>query len=1042
LRSNIGQLRELLSVWEIELGDKTRQLADLQESALSVGAELKWREEQVAAFEQNALALRAELKWQEELERAQQAQQTELGRVRTGGQQRIAQLGSELSELRGSFSWRLTAPLREAYRLWDRIRRAVWRQEYQFRVVPALQLRSVEQNVWEAQGPNPQFLLIPTSRSGRLPGRWCEIEIGLDHADGLQQPVLYLDTGAGFADLAIRLPPHERGQLKTAIELRSSVRALRLAPRQEPGRFEIRDVLIREITREGAKQVKEAPATEPSVMSVDGPSTGFSSVQSAELSAAEQHSADHRTPTPTEVFAAEQPPAERSTAEDAATMEAVPSEELMGAGGSLEHIEFSVAGQASPDRAPALDLKAVVRDRLKAEFAAFLASGAELVMPQPKSPLISIVLVLYNQAELTYNCLCSIIAHAGDDSEVIIVDNASTDSTDELLKRIRGAIMIHNAENLYFPHACNQGSEQAHGKYLLLLNNDAQLLPGSLQAAVRVLEQDESIGAVGGRILNLSGRLQEAGCILWSDGSTRGYGRGDISDDPKYMFRRDVDFCSAAFLLMRTKSFRENGGFDEVFSPGYYEEVDFCVRLWKQNLRVVYEPRATIVHFEYGSSDSAFAATLTARNCQMFRFKHGDYLAGRLAPDPKNELRARYARAPRMHVLFIDDRIPHLDQGSGYPRANAIVNAMTRMGAAVTVFPMTSVQEPWHQAYRDLRPEIEVMADASADSLAGFLKERRRDYHVIFVSRPHNMGHLLGVLRNRSFLGQCRLIYDAEAVFALRTQERARIMGEGKADDASRELLEELQLAASADEIICVSDLERRHFVEHGPRSVHVLGHSLRPQPTSNTFEERRDILFVGAMNAADSPNEDSVLWFARHVLPLVRARLPKDVRLIVVGQNTAQRLAGLADDPAVEVAGSIADLAPYYEHARIFVAPTRFAAGIPIKILEAAARGLPIVATSLLAAQLGWVDGEQLLTAPAGDPEKFADQCVRLYTGEQLWLQIQEQALKRVQQDCDPHSFEEKLKAILARCRPLGWITAVDSMAADSVSAQIEGSA
>jgi GT2 family glycosyltransferase len=983
----------------------------------------------------------------------------ELRRVATERQRLLGRLGTELLELRGCMSWRLTAPVRETYRFWNRLRRALWPYKHRFGLQPARQLASVDsiRNIWEAQGSDPQFLLTPMSRSRRYPTRWCEVRISLKDLDGPQQMVLYADDGGGFAgSRALALPPPTNGQTRAVIELPGFTRALRLDPSQQPGCFEIKNVVIREISRGKAKQLKRQLDREVSAASAFGhPSANGDAYAVMEVSADQQPSANGSGVGLMEVSTGEQPPTdggmhglmEVSTSEQSSPngneielmevstdeqpptdgdtrglMEVSTSEQSSPNGDGLELTEVSAGKQPSANGGGLeLDVKVFVRERLKAEFGTFLASGAELVLPQPQSPLTSIVLVLYNQAELTYNCLCSIVAHAGEDAEIIIIDNASSDATAELLQRVHGAIVVRNTENRYFPAACNQASEHARGKYLLLLNNDAQLLPGSLQAAIGVLEQDESIGAVGGRILSLTGCLQEAGSIVWSDGSTLGYGRGDICDRPQYMFRREVDFCSAAFMLTRTRLFRETGGFDEVFSPGYYEEVDFCVRLWEHDLRVVYEPCIAIVHFEYGSSDPAFAGTMIARNRQIMCFKHADYLAKRKSPDPKNELRARHAHAPRLRILFIDDCTPHLDQGSGYPRANAIVNAMIRMGAAVTLFPMNQSEEPWQRVYRDLLREIEVMADASANSLGAFLKERRGEYDVIFVSRPHNMQYLLNVLGDRSILNGARLIYDAEAVFALRTQEKARVVGQGDSEAAARELAEELDLAGKADEIICVSDVERRHFVEHGLGPVHILGHSIEPKPSTNTFEERHDILFVGAMHGPDSPNEDSVLWFSKDVLPLVRARLASaDVRLIVVGQNTVQRLSALADDTSIELVGSAEDLSPYYERARIFVGPTRFAAGIPIKIVEAAARGVPIVVTSLLATQLGWVNGEQLLTAPATDPEKFADQCVRLYSDKELWSCLREKAFARVRDECSPERFAENLGTILAQCTAL----------------------
>jgi GT2 family glycosyltransferase len=1014
LRADMAQLRQHLSASEQELSDKAREIVELKLHERRVAATQAARERELAAAhavrERELVAVYAK----------QTAQNEELNRARHNStlmSRKLAQLDAKLLELRGSVSWRLTAPLRETVRLWDHLKQTLWPYECRFGLQPALQLTSIDsmQNIWEAQDSNSQFLLIP--RSGRFPMRWCEIEIGLHHPDGPHQALLYVDTGNGFTEnAAIELPLHERGELRAVIELQRRIRALRLNPRQQAGRFEIKDVIIREITRGRAKQLKRHLAREFSEVLVAGPSANGRAPMPAELTEDEHVLPDDAPSAPAELSPTEQAP-----------------------GNGAQPAELADEQAPESGGAPGLDIKALVRERLKAELAAFLTSGAELVLPQSCAPLTSIVLVLYNQAELTYNCLCSIVAHGGNDIEVIIVDNASTDGTAELLERIRGAIVIRNTENRYFPPACNQAAEHAHGKYLLLLNNDAQLLPGSLQAAISVLEQDETIGAVGGRILDLTGRLQEAGSILWSDGSAAGYGRGDVCDLPQYMFRRNVDFCSAAFLLTQTRLFRDIGGFDEVFSPAYYEEVDFCIRLWKQNLRIVYEPRTAIVHFEYGSSDSAFAAKLATRNCRILRVKHSDYLAKREAPGLENMLRARHVWISGPRVLFIDDCVPHLDQGSGYPRANAIANAMIRMGAAVTLFPMISAQKTWQQVYRDLQPEIEVMADASAESLAAFLNERRAGYDVIFVSRPHNMRHLLHVLGDKSSLNKCRLIYDAEAVFALRTQERARIVGGVESEAVARELVEEMELAANADEIVCVSEIERHHFVEHGLGPVHILGHSLEPKPSVNTFEKRSDILFVGAMNSNDSPNEDSIRWFITYVLPLLRAGLPADnVRLIVVGQNTVHRLSDLAEHPSVEVVGSVGDLSSYYERARIFVAPTRFGAGIPIKILHAAAHGLPVVTTSLMAAQLGWAEGEQLLTAPATDPQNFANQCVRLYGDKELWLHLREEALRRAGEDYSLGRFQENLRTILGLHMPHAWTAPVNGMFTNSNPAAI----
>jgi glycosyltransferase involved in cell wall biosynthesis len=111
-----------------------------------------------------------------------------------------------------------------------------------------------------------------------------------------------------------------------------------------------------------------------------------------------------------------------------------------------------------------------------------------------------------------------------------------------------------------------------------------------------------------------------------------------------------------------------------------------------------------------------------------------------------------------------------------------------------------------------------------------------------------------------------------------------------------------------------------------------------------------------------------------------------------------------------------VRDLAPVYGSARIFVAPTRFAAGVPLKILEAAAAGLPVVASHLLGRQLGWRDGHEILLADPADPAGFARACRRLYQDAALWQRIRDNALARVARDCDRTRFREALERALRR--------------------------
>jgi glycosyltransferase involved in cell wall biosynthesis len=118
---------------------------------------------------------------------------------------------------------------------------------------------------------------------------------------------------------------------------------------------------------------------------------------------------------------------------------------------------------------------------------------------------------------------------------------------------------------------------------------------------------------------------------------------------------------------------------------------------------------------------------------------------------------------------------------------------------------------------------------------------------------------------------------------------------------------------------------------------------------------------------------------------------------------------------PHVELLGEVGDLMPLYDRHRVFVAPTRYAAGTPYKVYEAAGFGVPVVASQLLCNQLGWVDGTEILAADADDPAAFAERIAALYGSPRLWHAMRSHAAARLARDNAPAHYRERLRDILA---------------------------
>ena len=163
--------------------------------------------------------------------------------------------------------------------------------------------------------------------------------------------------------------------------------------------------------------------------------------------------------------------------------------------------------------------------------------------------------------------------------------------------------VIRNQKNFGFLKSVSRGAGAATGEILVFLNNDTVMLPGWLPPLLRVFRDLPDAGAVGGKLIFADGTLQEAGGIVFRDGSAANFGRGDYEINALlYNFLREVDYCSGALLATRRALFEELSGFDTRYQPAYYEDTDYCFKVRDKGYRVYYQPESAIIHLEGVSS--------------------------------------------------------------------------------------------------------------------------------------------------------------------------------------------------------------------------------------------------------------------------------------------------------------------------------------------------------------------------------------------------------------------------------------------------------
>jgi GT2 family glycosyltransferase len=241
--------------------------------------------------------------------------------------------------------------------------------------------------------------------------------------------------------------------------------------------------------------------------------------------------------------------------------------------------------------------------------------------------------------------------------EIIVVDDASQDGTVALVRKRQHfesrLKLVSNEKNLGFIGACNRGAAAATGDILIFLNNDTLPRPGWLTALLQTFSDYPDAGAVGGKLIYPDGRLQEAGGVIFSDGSGANFGRGDQKPNrPLYNYVREVDYCSGALLATPRVLFQKLGGFDSHFAPAYYEDTDYCFRVRQSGLRVLYQPASSVIHLEGISSGTDLASGVKryqVMNREKFLNRWRKSLSSQPAPPGRFDLETWHYLADRAY---------------------------------------------------------------------------------------------------------------------------------------------------------------------------------------------------------------------------------------------------------------------------------------------------------------------------------------------------------------------------------------------------------
>ena len=612
-----------------------------------------------------------------------------------------------------------------------------------------------------------------------------------------------------------------------------------------------------------------------------------------------------------------------------------------------------------------------------------------IVLPPSTAPVVSIIIPVHNQWAHTHACLQSIVRHEPDLAyEVILADDVSTDDTRYASRWVHNLIINRNAENLGFLRNCNAAALKARGEYILLLNNDTEIQPHAITELLNVFRRHPDAGLVGSKLIYPDGRLQEAGGILWADGSAWNYGRGQNPLLPEFNYLRETDYCSGASIMVPRGLFAQLGGFDERYSPAYNEDSDLAFAIRDVGKKVYYQPASVVVHHEGVSHGTDVSQGVKARqvvNQQRFREKWHDVLERDHFPNAENVFRARDRSGSRKTILVIDHYVPQPDRDAGSRTMWCFLRLFVSMGMNVKFWPQNLYYDKNYTPALEQQGIEVYYGPQFLERFEAWAKEYGPQLDYVLLSRPHIAVEFVAALRRHS---KAKLLYYGHDLHHARMLHEFQVKGDPalqKQAIAMRTLEESLWRQVST--VYYPSPEETTVVAQACPgttaRTVppYFFDEHREPTPGPNG---RKGILFVAGFG--HPPNVDAAEWLVREIMPLVHREIA-DAHLWLVGSNPTPAVQQLASD-TVTVTGYVSDerLNEFYRNARVAVVPLRFGAGVKSKVVEAMHHGLPLVTTPTGAQG---VVGLDLILPVSDSPERLAQEIVAMIRDDHRWREV-----------------------------------------------------
>lgn len=612
------------------------------------------------------------------------------------------------------------------------------------------------------------------------------------------------------------------------------------------------------------------------------------------------------------------------------------------------------------------------------------------VLGKDDSVDVSIVVPAYNNLELSRMCLASIYyAISPSDNicfEVIYADDCSEANViSEVKSQFSNIVVTKTEANTGFIINTNNGVSVATGKFLVLLNNDAVVMPLWLDGLLQVIQSSDTCYVAGSKMLYSDGSLQEAGASLFTDGRSCNQGRGANPVSSEWNYVREVDYISFASVIVRKEFWDNQGGLSTEYGIGYFDDSDFCMRVRQAGGVVLYAPESEIVHKEsstFSSRNQKSIQTEKIKNYILFRTKwshslitehtnskyphwHVNYhppiakansarhaLRNRVCPDSKD------VGTTQRHIIYFSPFPSHPASHGNQTTIQKFGKFLKSEGHAVHFVLLrshlfTDIDAQDMEAAWDTFDIVEIPylpgCNGREIPFDGWYIEGLGE-QIALLCEKYNIDTVIC-----SYIFQSKLleyvpsyalkIIDTHDMF---TDRYAILDKLGKPREFfSCTQREEGWYLSRADIVFARREEERDYFDMISTAKVYTVPHI---EDKCYLAKGADDLRKIGLVASANLINLDIVINF---VAELIRQKnhgwgftviIAGQVKELVDIQDPIQ--AQVITHPDVKFLGYVNDISDFYEEVDMIVCPIMSGTGINVKTVQAMAHGMPVLAT------------------------------------------------------------------------------------------------